>query len=142
MLPWGFENLALGSPQKTGVHGWCTAKLCTLLSLHACETMPGKYAQPCRRGIASSVEACTHTSGASAGVVDVCLIPEVPFALKGPKGLFAYVEKVLEERGHCVMCIAEGAGQVSRTASNTGLLSNLSVVFHCALAAVLQPPEA
>jgi len=42
----------------------------------------------------------------------VCLIPEVPFALKGPKGLFAYVEKVLEERGHCVMCIAEGAGQV------------------------------
>ena len=43
----------------------------------------------------------------------MCLIPEVPFALKGPKGLFAYVEKVLEERGHCVMCIAEGAGQVS-----------------------------
>ena len=82
------------------------------------------------------------TNGASAGVVDVCLIPEVPFALKGPKGLFAYVEKVLEERGHCVMCIAEGAGQVSRTASNPGLLSNLSVVFHCALAAVLQPPEA
>lgn len=46
-------------------------------------------------------------------MVDVCLIPEVPFALKGTKGLFAYVEKVLEERGHCVMCIAEGAGQVS-----------------------------
>ena len=49
----------------------------------------------------------------SAGCVDVCLIPEVPFALKGSKGLFAYVEKVLEERGHCVMCIAEGAGQVT-----------------------------
>ena len=48
-----------------------------------------------------------------AGVVDACLIPEVPFALKGTKGLFAYIEKVLEERGHCVMCIAEGAGQVS-----------------------------
>ena len=56
---------------------------------------------------------CTHTGDTFAGVVDVCLIPEVPFALKGPKGLFAYVEKVLEERGHCVMCIAEGAGQVS-----------------------------
>ena len=49
----------------------------------------------------------------AAGCVDVCLIPEVPFALKGTKGLFAYVEKVLEERGHCVMCVAEGAGQVS-----------------------------
>ena len=45
--------------------------------------------------------------------MDACLIPEVPFALKGTKGLFAYIEKVLEERGHCVMCIAEGAGQVS-----------------------------
>ncbi|CAK0755833.1 hypothetical protein CVIRNUC_002405 [Coccomyxa viridis] len=53
----------------------------------------------------------TMQASMASGVVDVCLIPEVPFALKGPKGLFAYVEKVLEERGHCVMCIAEGAGQ-------------------------------
>ncbi len=57
------------------------------------------------------------------GVVDVCLIPEVPFALKGSKGLFAYVEKVLEERGHCVMCIAEGAGQVSASSTLLGLWS-------------------
>ena len=99
--------------------------------------MPGKCAWPCSGGIV-----CTHTGDAFAGVVDVCLIPEVPFALKGPKGLFAYVEKVLEERGHCVMCIAEGAGQVSATTSNPGFSSSLSVLFHCALAAVLQPPEA
>lgn len=47
----------------------------------------------------------------SSGVVDVCLIPEVPFSLKGEKGLFKYLEKVLAERGHAVICIAEGAGQ-------------------------------
>lgn len=59
----------------------------------------------------------------SAGCVDVCLIPEVPFALKGSKGLFAYVEKVLEERGHCVMCIAEGAGQVTVPSMLSGVYS-------------------
>ncbi len=47
-----------------------------------------------------------------AGVVDVCLIPEVPFVLEGSKGLFAYLEMVLEHRGHAVVCVAEGAGQV------------------------------
>jgi 6-phosphofructokinase 1 len=47
-----------------------------------------------------------------AGVVDVCLIPEVQFVLRGEKGLFAYLEKVLENRGHAVVCLAEGAGQV------------------------------
>ena len=53
----------------------------------------------------------------------MCLIPEVPFALKGSKGLFAYVEKVLEEKGHCVMCIAEGAGQVSVTSMQAVMAS-------------------
>lgn len=48
----------------------------------------------------------------SAGVVDVCLIPEVPFNLHGDHGLFAYCERILNERGHMVICIAEGAGQV------------------------------
>lgn len=47
----------------------------------------------------------------SSGVVDGCLIPEVPFSLKGDRGLFKYLEKVLAERGHAVICIAEGAGQ-------------------------------
>lgn len=40
------------------------------------------------------------------------LIPEVPFTLKGDHGLFKYLEGVLEKKGHCVVCIAEGAGQV------------------------------
>jgi 6-phosphofructokinase 1 len=46
-----------------------------------------------------------------AGVVDVCLIPEVGFELEGEKGLFAYIASVLESRGHAVICLAEGAGQ-------------------------------
>jgi 6-phosphofructokinase 1 len=48
----------------------------------------------------------------AAGVVDAVLIPEVPFTIKGPHGLFKYLEGVLEKKGHCVVCIAEGAGQV------------------------------
>lgn len=40
------------------------------------------------------------------------LIPEVQFKLEGPTGLLAYLEKVLETKGHAVVCVAEGAGQV------------------------------
>ena len=47
----------------------------------------------------------------ASGVVDVVLIPEVPFKLDGPTGLLAYLERVLEEKGHAVVCVAEGAGQ-------------------------------
>jgi len=47
----------------------------------------------------------------ASGVVDICLIPEVPFKLDGPKGVFSYIEKVLAAKGHVVMCVAEGAGQ-------------------------------
>jgi hypothetical protein len=38
---------------------------------------------------------------------------KVPFRLDGDRGLFAYLERVLDERGHAVLCVAEGAGQVS-----------------------------
>ena len=47
-----------------------------------------------------------------AGVVDVCLIPEVKFDLQGDRGLLKCVQGLLDEKGHCVVCIAEGAGQV------------------------------
>lgn len=42
------------------------------------------------------------------GVVDVCLIPEVPFAMEK---LVDYVRKIVDTKGHCVICVAEGAGQ-------------------------------
>ena len=43
--------------------------------------------------------------------VNFVLIPEVPFDLEGPNGLFAAIEKRLRERGHVVIIVAEGAGQ-------------------------------
>ncbi|MBN1647100.1 MAG: ATP-dependent 6-phosphofructokinase [Spirochaetales bacterium] len=39
------------------------------------------------------------------------LIPEVPFDLKGPNGFLIHLEKRLEDRGHAVIVVAEGAGQ-------------------------------
>eukprot|EP01026_Neomeris_dumetosa_P049004 TRINITY_DN42536_c1_g2_i1.p1 TRINITY_DN42536_c1_g2~~TRINITY_DN42536_c1_g2_i1.p1 ORF type:complete len:564 (+),score=76.93 TRINITY_DN42536_c1_g2_i1:46-1692(+) len=47
----------------------------------------------------------------ASGVVDICLIPEIIFDLDGPHGVKQYVKKIVEEKGHCVICIAEGAGQ-------------------------------
>lgn len=46
------------------------------------------------------------------GIVDACLIPECPFDLYGRHGLFAYLKTILHNKGHAVVCIAEGAGQV------------------------------
>lgn len=43
--------------------------------------------------------------------VDCCLIPESPFYLEGPGGLFEYIRRRLKENGHMVLVIAEGAGQ-------------------------------
>ncbi|KAK7294277.1 hypothetical protein RJT34_17164 [Clitoria ternatea] len=43
--------------------------------------------------------------------VDCCLIPESPFYLEGPGGLFESIRKRLTENGHMVIVIAEGAGQ-------------------------------
>uniref|UniRef100_A0A1D1Y4G8 ATP-dependent 6-phosphofructokinase n=1 Tax=Anthurium amnicola TaxID=1678845 RepID=A0A1D1Y4G8_9ARAE len=43
--------------------------------------------------------------------VDCCLIPESPFYLEGPGGLFEFIEKRLKENGHMVLVVAEGAGQ-------------------------------
>uniref|UniRef100_A0A7S1XGL7 ATP-dependent 6-phosphofructokinase n=1 Tax=Compsopogon caeruleus TaxID=31354 RepID=A0A7S1XGL7_9RHOD len=42
--------------------------------------------------------------------VNICLIPEVPFCLDGPAGVFQYLNSVLEKKGHAVIVVAEGAG--------------------------------
>jgi len=42
--------------------------------------------------------------------VDLCLIPEVPFQLEGPKGVCAYLKSVLQRQGYAVIVVAEGAG--------------------------------
>ncbi|CAL5226255.1 g9100 [Coccomyxa viridis] len=47
----------------------------------------------------------------ASGLVDICLIPEVPFVLRGDSGLLSYVQHLLDVQGHAVICVAEGAGQ-------------------------------
>lgn len=51
-----------------------------------------------------------HTAIASHDA-DFVLIPEVPFDLKGSKGLYATIQRRLEDKGHAVIIVAEGAGQ-------------------------------
>ena len=43
--------------------------------------------------------------------VDLVLIPEIPAALAGENGVFAYVDRVLERKGNAVVVVAEGAAQ-------------------------------
>ncbi|GBG85040.1 hypothetical protein CBR_g39504 [Chara braunii] len=43
--------------------------------------------------------------------VDCCLIPEIPFFIDGEGGLFQFLEARLRENDHCVILVAEGAGQ-------------------------------
>lgn len=50
----------------------------------------------------------TMQASMASGVVDVCLIPEVPFKMEK---LVDYVRKIVDTKGHCVVCVAEGAGQ-------------------------------
>jgi hypothetical protein len=63
--------------------------------------------------------ACLHCvpslaqAALASGVVDAVLIPEARFELEGERGLLKYVEGVLAKKGHAVVCIAEGAAQVS-----------------------------
>ncbi|KAF7135903.1 hypothetical protein RHSIM_Rhsim08G0014700 [Rhododendron simsii] len=51
-----------------------------------------------------------HASLAS-GQIDICLIPEVPFNLRGPHGVLSHLNYLLGKKGSAVVCIAEGAGQ-------------------------------
>lgn len=72
--------------------------------------------------------------------MDVCLIPEVPFVLHGQNGLCAYLEKVLESRGHAVVCLAEGAGQVQHITSPRGCVLRYAFIATslCSIAEDLQ----
>lgn len=58
-----------------------------------------------------------HTALA-AGDVNYVLIPEVPFELEGPNGLWESLKSRLARRNHAVVLVAEGAGQNLLSASN------------------------
>nr|WHU05653.1 6-phosphofructokinase 1 [Chromochloris zofingiensis] len=67
----------------------------------------------------------------ASGVVDVCLIPEIPFKMER---LLPYIGELLEKRGHVVVCIAEGAGQdslecgpIETDASGNAILKDVGV---------------
>ena len=69
--------------------------------------------------------------------VNYTLVPEVPFELDGPEGFLAALEERLEERGHAVIVLAEGAGQhlfeeaeVRRDASGNLKLHDIGRFFH------------
>lgn len=49
----------------------------------------------------------------SSGDVDLCLIPEVPIVLDSSvgDGCLPHIERVIAEQGHCVVVVAEGAGE-------------------------------
>lgn len=51
-----------------------------------------------------------HATLAS-GDVNFLLIPEIPFALEGPNGFLAHLERRLDRRNHAVVVAVEGAGQ-------------------------------
>ncbi|XP_062093795.1 ATP-dependent 6-phosphofructokinase 5, chloroplastic-like [Humulus lupulus] len=61
-----------------------------------------------------------HASLAS-GQIDIFLIPEVPFHLHGPHGVLRHLKYLIETKGSAVVCVAEGAGQVSHS---------MTLVFH------------
>ncbi|PCJ19475.1 MAG: diphosphate--fructose-6-phosphate 1-phosphotransferase [Candidatus Cloacimonadota bacterium] len=50
--------------------------------------------------------------------VNICLVPENDFDLNGPNGLLATITKRLNFKRHCVIAVAEGAGQKFFSANN------------------------
>ena len=74
----------------------------------------------------------THTALAS-NEVNYVLIPEVPFDLEGPNGLWESVKARMERRHHAVVLVAEGAGQNllkasdATDASGNKILSDIGV---------------
>jgi 6-phosphofructokinase 1 len=47
----------------------------------------------------------------AARIANLVLVPELPFDLEGPSGLFAYLEKRFAKKKSTVIVVAEGAGQ-------------------------------
>jgi len=70
---------------------------------------------PCGLGIVKVMGRLSGFIAANAALalpeVNFVLIPEVPFDLEGPRGLYAVLEQRLRRRGHAVIIVAEGAGQ-------------------------------
>ncbi|KAG5188759.1 pyrophosphate-dependent phosphofructokinase [Tribonema minus] len=51
-----------------------------------------------------------HATLAS-GDVDLCLVPEMPLVLEGPKGCLPHLMQRVHDKGYAVVVVAEGAGE-------------------------------
>lgn len=49
------------------------------------------------------------TASLTQGGTDFCLIPECPYELEGPNGLYQQVYDKIKQQGHAVIVVAEGA---------------------------------
>ena len=72
--------------------------------------------------------------------VNFVLIPEVPFDLDGPNGLYAALERRFQRKDHAVIAVAEGAGQAHlkpdpsrKDASGNQVLGDIGVFLRDAL---------
>lgn len=109
-VPKTIDNDMIFMDKSFGFETACASAVDVVHSAHT-------EAVSCRNGIGlvklmgrhSGFIACA--AAIASGEVNVALIPEVPFALEGENGLLRFLEKRLEERGHAVLVVAEGAGQ-------------------------------
>ncbi|KAK9836290.1 hypothetical protein WJX81_002333 [Elliptochloris bilobata] len=60
----------------------------------------------------------TMEASMASGVVDICLIPEIDFDVPA---LMAHARLLLQQKGHIVVCVAEGAGQKLVADSSSGM---------------------
>eukprot|EP00742_Colponemidia_sp_Colp-10_P001562 GILJ01001679.1.p2 GENE.GILJ01001679.1~~GILJ01001679.1.p2 ORF type:complete len:309 (+),score=50.58 GILJ01001679.1:2185-3111(+) len=47
----------------------------------------------------------------ASGDANICLVPEIPFKLEGEDGLLAHIKRHLLRTKHCIIVVAEGAGE-------------------------------
>jgi 6-phosphofructokinase 1 len=71
----------------------------------------------------------------ASGIVDCCLIPEIKFSLAK---LNTHIEDVILKKGHCVICVAEGAGQVCEASGRRLCLMPCAHVPHQSLMLAVQ----
>lgn len=64
------------------------------------------------------------TATVASGNANFCLLPEVPFALEGERGLLRLLKQRLDERDHAVLVVAEGAGQELVASAGTDASGN------------------
>ena len=68
--------------------------------------LDGRNQNACNQPFHGTAPTSTHTRfNRPAGVVDVCLIPEIPFDLDK---LCDFVKSIMDRKDHCVVCVAEG----------------------------------